>query len=240
VAKLDTYADDIQEQMRKAGYPDYKPTDFFTLNLDSAQSAPVPVKARKLLFSNMDKTRGFIVEENALSFQTTAYETFEAFTKEFIKGLKVVHGCVTLAYSERIGLRYLDAVVPPNGEEGLADYLAPGVLGLNARLPDTVEVAHSLAETRILAGECNIMTRTLIRAGKLGFPMDLQPMGVNLAKRFDEIESVHAILDTDASFTRRAPFDIKTITSDLKALRGNIDIAFKATVTEHALLAWNS
>lgn len=66
-----------------------------------------------------------------------------------MRGLAIVHECVTLAHSERIGLRYLDAVVPPGGETGLAEYLAPGVLGLSSRLPEDVTVSHSFSETHI-------------------------------------------------------------------------------------------
>ncbi|MBK1673237.1 hypothetical protein CKO35_07930 [Ectothiorhodospira shaposhnikovii] len=246
VLRLGSYAPDIQDRMRKAGYPDFKKgvSMAFTLahQLGDAQQpqAPVVEQVERLMFFSTDSTRGFIVEQNALSFHTTEYETFEALADEFTRGLAIVHECVTLAHSERIGLRYLDAVVPPAGEPGLTDYLASGVLGLSSRLPEDVRVSHSFAETHIQTADCTVLARTIIQSGPLGFPMDLQPIGVKIADRFREINGVHAIVDTDASIEGRHPFDLDNIKSQLFVLRKGIGVAFDATVTPLAVSAWNS
>ncbi len=247
VLRLGSYAPDIQDRMRMTGYPDFKKGVSMAFTLapqlgDEPQpQAPVVEQVERLMFFSTDSTRGFIVEQNALSFHTTEYETFEILVAEFMQGLAIVHDCVTLAHSERIGLRYLDAVVPPSGEAGLADYLAPGVLGLSGRLPGDVRVSHSVAETHILTAECAVLARTIIQSGPLGFPMDLQPIGVKVADRFREIDGVHAIIDTDASsIDGRHPFDLALIHSQLHALRKCIGIAFDATVTPIAVSTWNS
>lgn len=120
-----------------------------------------------------------------------------------MKGLGIVHECISLAHTERVGLRYLDAIVPPNGEEGLSDYLASGVLGLSSKLSDDVQVSHTFSETHFQTAGCAVLARTIIQAGPLGFPMDLQPIGVKVADRFQKINGVHAIVDTDASIEGR-------------------------------------
>lgn len=247
ILRLGYYAADIQDRMRKVGYPDFKKgvSMAFTLtpqigDMSQPQNPPVVNQVERLMFFSTDSTNGFIVEQNALSYQTTEYGTFETFSEEFMKGLGIVHECVTLAHTERIGLRYLDAVVPTNGEAGLADYLIPGVLGISSRLPDSVEVSHSFTETHIKTPECVVLARTIIQAGPLGFPMDLQPIGINIAKRFQTINGVHAIIDTDASVEGRNVFDTNAIRSQLKMLRNNIGLAFDAIVTPAALAAWNT
>jgi len=246
VLRLGSYAPDIQDRMRKAGYPDFKKGVSTALTLthqlgsEQQSQAPVVEQVERLMFFSTDRTKGFIVEQNAVSFHTTKYETFEALADEFMRGLTIVHECVTLAHSERIGLRYLDAVVPPDGEAGLEDYLASGVLGLSSRLPEQVRVSRSFAETHILTADCTILARTIIQAGLLGFPMDLQPIGVEIAERFREINGVHAIVDTDASIEGRFSFDLDAIKSQLSVLRKGIGIAFDATVTSLAVSAWNS
>ena len=246
ILRLGSYAADIQDRMRKVGYPDFKKGVSMAFDLapmigDTSQPQPPPVvnQVERLMFFSTDSTKGFIVEQNALSFQTTEYDTFETFADEFMKGLGIVHECMTLAHTERIGLRYLDAVVPPNGEAGLGDFLVPGVLGLSRRLPDEVQVSHSLAETHIKTHECVVVARTIIQAGPLGFPMDLQPIGINLAPRFQAINGVHAIVDTDASIEGRQVFDMDAIKSQLTMLRGGIGLAFNAIVTPAAIAAWN-
>lgn len=245
VLRLGSYAPDIQDRMRKAGYPDFKKgvSMAFTLTAQMGDPSqphnPFVEQVERLMFFSTDSTKGFIVEQNALSFHTTEYDTFETFSNEFMRGLAIVHECVTLAHTERIGLRYLDAVVPPEGEDGLPDFLVPGVLGLSSRLPSDVQVSHSFSETHIQAAECNILARTIIQAGPLGFPMDLQPIGVKIADRFGKINGVHAIIDTDASIEGRCSFDLEHIESQLKILREGVGIAFDATVMPHAVSAWN-
>lgn len=246
VTRLAAYADEIQDRMRKAGYPDFKKGVAMAFSImaqigdEQTAQQPVIEKVDRLMFFSSDNTRGFIVEQNAISFHTTEYETFEMFSDEFIKGVEIVHECVTLAHSERIGLRYLDAVVPPNGEDGLPDYLAPGVLGLGGRLKGEIEISHALSETHFRTSECGVLARTIIQAGPLGFPMDIQPMGVKVAERFQKIDGVHAIVDTDASIEGRQSFDLVSIRQQLKTLRDGVDVAFKAIVMPAALAAWNN
>ena len=153
VLRLGAYADEIQDRMRKVGYPDFKKGVAMAFSLmqqmgdQQPSQPPVVERVERLMFFNSDNTQGFIVEQNAISFHTTEYDVFDTFADEFMKGVGIVHECVTLAHTERIGLRYLDAVVPPNGEDGLSDYLASGVLGLSSKLPQDIQVTHSFSET---------------------------------------------------------------------------------------------
>lgn len=245
VLRLGSYAADIQDRMRKAGYPDFQKAVSMAFNLmpqigeeRHMQNQPRTEQVERLIFSSSDYSKGFIVEQNALSFQTTEYDTFETFTDEFAKGLGIIHECLTLAHSERVGLRYLDAIVPSNGEAGLCDYLVPGVLGLGSYLPNSVEVSHSFTETHIRTAECVVLARTIIQAGPLGFPMDLQPMGVKIAERFQSVNGVHAIIDTDASIEGRHTFDVDAIKAQLKTLRNGVGLAFDAIVTPSAIAEW--
>ncbi len=245
VLRLGSYASDIQDRMRKAGYPDFKKAVSLAFTLTeqmedpSQPHNPVIEQIERLMFFSTDSTKGFIVEQNALSFHTTAYDTFEIFSKEYLRGLAIVHECVTLAHTERIGLRYLHVVVPPEGENGLPYLLAAGVLGLSRQMPSNAQVSHSFSETHILAAECNVLARTIIQAGPLGFPLDLQPIGVKISDRFANIRGIHAVIDTDASMEGRCSFSLEHIESQLKILPGGIDIALSAIVTERALSAWH-
>ena len=204
VLRLGAYTDEIQDRMRKIGYPDFKKGTVMAFSQPSQlgeEQPPQPFVVEhieRLMFSNSDNTHAFIVDQNAISFYTSEYDTFETFADEFLKGVGIIHEHVTLAHTERIGLRYLNAVVPPNGEDGLPDYLASGVLGLSSELPDDVPVESSLAETHFRISECSVTARTIIFSGPLGFPMDIQPIGVKIAERFRKIDGVHAVVDTDA------------------------------------------
>lgn len=245
VLRLGDYVPDIQERMRKAGYPDHQPGKTLIVNLTPGNTdgepdvqRPIPQTVERHMFLGIDGTRGFIVEQGAFSFQTTEYDTFPIFAEQFFIGLGIVHDCITLAYSERIGIRYLDAVVPAGGEAGLSEYLAPGVLGLAGRLPEGVSIGLSLSETHIPLPDANLLSRTIVRNGPLGFPMDLEPQGLKVPQRFQQISGMHAIIDTDASQIGRQPFDISKLRERLDMLHTKIRMAFDASVTEYAIKAW--
>ena len=249
ISNIGAYAPEIQDRMRKLGYIGFaKSTGFaFTLqpssSTESAETVfrPIPETVERFKCFNSDQTKGFIVEQNAFAFQTTDYLNFESFVDDFMQGVEIIHEIVELAEIDRLGLRYLDAVVPPEGEAGLATYLTNRVLGIAARLPGDVGVAMSVSETHFQSTEFAVVARTLISGGPLALPVDLQlEKDVVIAPRFREINSVHAVLDTDASIERKRPFAIDALKEEMAVLRKAIGIAFDNTVTETAKTAWNS
>lgn len=243
--QLGRYAPDIQESLRKAGYPDFRQGKAVTINLappstDGSPDVQEPPYShvQRFTFLDRDGTRGFIVDQHALSFLTTEYDTFETFAAEFDKGLEIVHQHIMPDYSERVGLRYLDAIVPREGETELTKYLVPGVLGLAGGLPNGTNIALSMSETHIPTSNGNLLSRTIVRNGPLGFPSDLEPQGLRLPERFQQINGVHAIIDTDASYQSREAFDLENVRRRLALLHDTVWIAFDATVTPHAMQAW--
>ena len=245
VLSLSSYAAEIQERMRKVGFPDYRPGKKLIFNLmmmqptdGTAQPQLPATEIERHVFMSMDGTRGFIVEQDSFSFHTTEYDVFATFSKDFFIGLEIVDKSLVLDFSERLGIRYLDAVVPALGESELKDYLAPGVLGLAGRLPSEVPIAMSMSETHIQLPEANLLSRTLIQNGSLGFPMDLAGQGLQVPQRFQNVNGIHAIIDTDASQDGRQPFDMGRLGERLDALHSSIRMAFDASVTEQALAMW--
>jgi uncharacterized protein (TIGR04255 family) len=238
---LDSYAPSIQENLRKEGYPDFQKGVLATFNLNiggaSEGTAPqVPVaQATRYTFGDMNRTACFILDQAALTFQATEYDVFETFSASFLKGLSIVHAAVGLNYSERTGVRYLDAVYPKEGES-LSDYLTSSVLGLVGKLDS--ELVHSFCETVTKSGVGNVTARTIIHDGAVVIPPDLQPMPLQLPERFRDLKGLHAMLDTDGSYEWREPFDLKNLEKRLILIHDEVDKSFKATVTEHALKIW--
>jgi uncharacterized protein (TIGR04255 family) len=247
ILRLGAYVPDIQDRMRKAGFPDHQRTSTLVVPLmlgattdgqpDAQRS--VPRQSERHLFLSSDGSRGFIVEESAFSFQTTEYDTFEPFLDAFLTGFGIVHECIKLDFIERVGIRYLDAVVPPEGSpDELVKYLNPGVLGLAGQLPDGVAIGLSVSETHIPLSDANLLSRTIVRSGPLGFPMDLEPQGLTVPERFKQVNGLHAIIDTDASQTGRRDVDLASLRDLMVMLHDKIRMAFDASVTKHALAAW--
>jgi uncharacterized protein (TIGR04255 family) len=243
ILSLEAYAPQIQERLRKEGFPDFKKGFLATISLNvnvspSSEGSPpqLPMaQTTRYLFGNMESTSGFILDQGALSFQTTEYDVFETFVADFLKGLQAVNEAVNLSYTDRIGLRYLDAVFPKSGET-IRDYLSASILGLTEKIDDTI--VHSFSETLVKRENVNVRSRVIIQDGEMGFPPDLQPMTLKVGERFGQLRGRHAIIDTDGWSESRETFNLDRIREQLDLIHSGIDKTFRASVTENALKAW--
>lgn len=249
---LSTYVPAIQERMRKAGYPDFKQSIQAQIDLAAtplgapdadAGAQPAIRKVEQFLFLNAGCTSGFVLQANSISFQTTEYDTFETFLSDLRLGLGTLHEAAGgLDFVERLGLRYLDAVVPRE-RESLGQYLVNELLGLPAsfrRQTSIAKFAYSFTEAVLVSeGVGQVVARSIIQNGPLGFPADLRPDPLTVPERFRKIAGEHAILDTDGSFSQRQSFDAGAIETRLKQLHDLIHMAFRASVTDHAIQAWD-
>jgi uncharacterized protein (TIGR04255 family) len=244
ILSLESFAPQIQERLRKDGFPDAQKAFLATINLNvnispSSEGNPPPplpmAQTARFLFGNMERTSSFILDQGALSFQTTEYDVFETFLEVFLKGLQAVNEAVSLSYTDRIGLRYLDAVFP-RSDETLRDYLAASILGLTEKIDDTI--VHSFSETLVKRENVNVRSRVIIQDGDMGFPPDLQPMTLKVGQRFTGLRGRHATIDMDGWSETREPFNVERIREQLVSIHEGIEKTFQASVTENALKAW--
>jgi uncharacterized protein (TIGR04255 family) len=238
---LDSYVPAIQEKFRKLGYPDVQKAVLQTFNLnvtgvaDDSRAVPV-VPTAQYVFSNIEKTAGFILQQNGLTFHSTDYDTFETFSATLLEGLEFVNVSVGgLSFSDRIGVRYLDAIYPREGE-GLSLYLIASVLGLIGKIEG--QVVYSFLETMSQVRSIKLIARTIFETGKVGFPADMHPMPFVLPERFRTLDGLHATLDTDGFTEVREVFNLNVIKVRLLEIHHEIEKVFKAIVTPRALEIW--
>ena len=253
---LKSYLPAIQERMRKAGYPDFKSSQQMQFSFgaitggdDSQPFQPGVQQVESYTFSNLEGTQGFLMEPSALSFRCTEYETFPEFYAELERGLKILEEAVDgLAYFERLGLRYLDAVVPAEGET-LQQYLAREVWGTPASLDldqvyqfegQPLTYNHSFAESSATIPSIGqVVSRVIIQNSELRFPPDLLPDPLKIGQRFSELKGQHATVDVDACFSERRKYDSSEIRDRFQHLHDLVKLFFNATVTDHARKAWS-
>jgi uncharacterized protein (TIGR04255 family) len=253
---LGAFIPEIQEQMRKAGYPDFMSTPQvqFTFHnstggAEDGHFQPTLQKTERYLFSNIKGTQGFVMDGSSISFQSTDYETFDVFFAQIEKGLKILSEAVQgLSYFERLGLRYLDAVAPRDGES-FEDYLAREVLGLPAcsGLAELNEFNgrplsfhHSFSESKLaVPGIGEAISRVVIQSGTLRFPPDISPEPLKVKQRFQDLSGEHALLDIDASFAERKEYNASEVSERFHQLHDLLGLCFGATVTDFARNVWN-
>jgi len=234
ILKLDSFIGAIQESLR-CEYPDFQRLTTMTLVIAAGEAgnpiSPQSSPENRYSLSNMEQTAGFSLDTGSLTFQTTDYLGFPIFSQAFLKGLTAINEVVGLNFIERIGIRYLNAVYPGPGK-ALDAYLIPEVQGLSGKWSGTL--THAFSETRGQDETGNtVVARTLIHDGPVGVPPDLAHTQLKIAKRFESIQGRHAILDIDATTTKRLAFEASYVASQLDALHDTAKEAFLALVTDH-------
>jgi uncharacterized protein (TIGR04255 family) len=242
ILSLSSFIPAIQEDFRKHGFADFKKAVAMTfafapvVTRESESQTPPAQPLERYVFSDAGNTQNFLLEHGALSFQSTKYEVFETFVGELMKGLVLLDKMVGgLSFVERVGLRYLDAVTPREGDT-LNQYLIPEAFGLYDRLKGSTK--HAFVETMAESSDGSVISRAVIQEGKVGFPPDLLLNELKIAPSFANFCGVHAILDTDAFYAERRPFDLGEVKKRLDVLHDRVNEAFRALVTQHALDVW--
>lgn len=242
ILNLDGYIPAIQAKMRDAHFTDFKQEAFQRLvmpfgGVESSQvTSPTVSLQSRYIFGDMLGKSMFLLETNTLSFQTTAYDTFETFSATLLMGLAILHEALRLDFIERIGLRYLDAIQPHKQGETLRDFLVPEVIGLALR--GEGQLQHSVSETTIVSSAGQLISRVFIRNGQIGLPLELSGSAIAIDSRFTQHEGLHAIVDTDASYLHRVAFELEKMEIQLNALHDEINKSFSATVTDYARASW--
>lgn len=241
ILQMADYVPKIQDRLRRDGFPDFhqaKP-NAIAMTFPGAEGGAPQMTTKEgptqWGFTDAANTAGYLLQQNSLVYHTTAYETFEVFSQHLIEGLKLLHEFVALSYIERIGLRYIDAVVPRKSEK-LSQYLSPHVIGLSEVVDGALN--HSFTETASMSANGQLVARVLITDGDLAVPPDLFPIRMKLEDRFAKVKGPHAILDTDHFAAERFDFDLDRVSAVLKASHTRIDRAFAAIATDHARRIW--
>jgi uncharacterized protein (TIGR04255 family) len=238
ITQMTKYVSPLQERLRRNGFPDYRADsqiEFAMRRLDESQPDVQQQQHVRWSFTNSERTEGYQLTGSTLVFHTTIYDTFQDFLKKTILGLELVHEFVGLAYTERIGLRYLDAIVPM-GDDILQQYLNSSLLGLSDNIDG--QLAHSFTETVKFIENGTLVTRAVITDNVLSLSPDLFPLQLELAPRFKEINSRHAVLDTDYFVTQRTNFDVAEIRNKLLFAHDVVTNAFDCSVTEYSKQKW--
>ncbi|TAN13651.1 MAG: TIGR04255 family protein [Burkholderiaceae bacterium] len=244
VAAMAKYVDQIQDRLRRDGYPLFEPQQFMQLVVPGPGQAqprePQIQQAVSWLMTRSDRSAGFILGPSTITYHTTRYQTHNEFIAELLRGLAAVHEAVSLDHVSRLGLRYLDAVLPRAGET-TEQYLVGGLHGIDFDAVRQHAMTESVftTDTRPLARNGTLVVRVYRAVAPLGFPPDMLPTGLAVAPQFEIKEArEHAIIDTDHYVQGRMPVELDELNEQLISLHATIKSVFRATTTDHARGVW--
>ncbi len=244
VLKMSKYVDDIQDEFRVKGFPVFEAANTMGLRFSASAESQPNVEANQVpewIFSDEDSERGFILMKDSLTFHTTHYQSKEKLIENLMLGLNAITGTLQLNRVKRLGLRFLDAVVPLEGES-TDDYLVDGIRGLNLDFPLIQSISESVFQTdKGPTGISGILvTKVYHRNGEIGYPPDLHIRNLKSNRKFKELgQNMHAVLDTDHYVEGDFHLDFDSIEKQILHLHSGLKLSFEKMVTSHALNIWN-
>jgi uncharacterized protein (TIGR04255 family) len=244
VAAMAKYVDQIQDRLRREGYPLFQPQQVTHLVVPGpGQAQPAEPQIAHMvswLITKSDRTAGFILAPSAITYHTTHYDTHKEFIQELLRGLTAVHEAVALDHISRLGLRYLNAVLP-GVDETVEQYLVGGLHGVEFNATRRYTMTESVfgTETSPLCPDGTLVSRVHRMNAPLGFPPDMQPNGLVVNPKFARQEPLeHAVIDTDHYVEGHMSLDINRLEDQLLSLHGTISDVFRAMTTDHARTVW--
>ncbi|MDB4308215.1 TIGR04255 family protein [Gammaproteobacteria bacterium] len=221
----------IQERLRKR-FPIYRAGTVQNVRILPESGRPETVSAARWSFLDKERTTGFILNTDSLVIHTTDYRDFDAFSNDLAVALQILKDHVEVSLVERIGLRYVDQILPAEGDT-LEKYVHPGIRGLDFDEVDTRDHQYrceSLCTTAI--GQ--LVTR-YYRARLPGLlPEDLMPLELS-SKALAQPNDITGMLDIDHFMQGTIDFDVARIKEITNLLHDGTSAAFLAAVSNHAL-----
>jgi uncharacterized protein (TIGR04255 family) len=241
ISAMAKYIVEIQDALRRVGYTLFETQEIPQLTFVGGPSAaPSVATLTTWRLTKADQTSGFVVNPSSLVFHTTHYQTHQQFLDALLQGIEAVNTVVSLEHLSRLGLRYLNAVLP-DGSETVDQYLAKGLhgvqFGANQRYASMEAVFDT--ETAPLISEGTLVTRVHRLTGLVGFPSDMVPAGLLVREKFVRTNpTLHAVIDMDHFVRGTMPVSSDSIRAQAQSLHAGVRRAFEAIASTHAKAVW--
>ncbi|WP_422776838.1 TIGR04255 family protein [Pseudomonas mediterranea] len=240
VALMEKFANELQDHLRRSGYPIFETEVGRSIDFGDATNnqefKPTITETPNWFFTSGDRNNGYVLGPDFLTFQTTNYLDHEEFFQSLCKGLDILNEIASIDGISRIGLRYLDAVVPEPGEQTNL-FLHSQVQGVEFGLEPLGGSWESAYKT-----DQGILVAKIYKAvnSLLGFPVDLQPRSLTIRDKFVfSAPKDHAVIDLDHFSQLSLPMNADLIYENFVKLHAPLNQCFRALATEHAFSRWS-
>ena len=235
VLAIENYIPGIQESLRKNGFPKVR-TRMIPHRIVQVEDSKLRAEAKKQWeFHDPANRTSILVDQGAVVVQTTDYSTYEHLHELFVLALETVADHLEVNEVLRCGLRYIDIVDYP--EDGkISDWVQPELLGLSGFEGFERQLGHSTTELEGSGGTKVRIRSSLLPEGVI-LPPELIPCELAFAKNPIR-ENPFVILDFDHFSQTQFAYERQTTLDHLSMLHDGVDLAFRRSVTPHALKQW--
>lgn len=241
--EIEKYIPTLQTSLRKC-YPRFLQAEQVIFQiLPQPEEKPHRGQPASLLrweFGSGSNHAGVIMQRDSLVFHVTAYETHEQFGQAWRWVMNQVGSHIPDLFVNRIGLRYVDFIVP-NADETPEDYVidrlrcdpTPGI-------PYQHHQGLTLAEYRLKTGF--LAVRYSRGIGRPTLPPDLSELSLQPSAIMQRVVADHqptAVLDIDRFMTLGAVYDAEALANQFGQMHEETSAVFKVLTTDHAHAVWN-
>jgi uncharacterized protein (TIGR04255 family) len=232
VLTLESHIADIQDSLRRNGYPGYERAAMQQLEF-VVDGPPKFSTDTRWNFRSRDRKRVASLSTSSVTLQVTDYSDFESFLVDAETVIKTVQEIVQPALHERIGLRYVNAI--ENAGRDLARLFRETVLSFTA---EELGVSSLLTAQHVI-GKTD-RGQVVLRMNQVE-NMPLLPLDL-LSPEFPDLsrprQGIHALLDIDGSDTETDEFAFDNIEERLWAIHEYTARGFWKSTTPSAHGEW--
>jgi uncharacterized protein (TIGR04255 family) len=230
------YIPKVQDQLRLGGYPVNASAPVRELQL-----GPGGATARDRVhweFMAKDRRSSVVVTEGFVVLQTTAYDDFETFIDQLKTVVSTLNTVVGGLLVQRIGLRYVDAIIPAKGETW-HDYVQPCLHGFESALfreDGVLRLHQTVAQTAVGTMLVRLHQN---REGSV-LPPDLGTGALHAPKGSAKPGELTTLLDIDHFHVCDDEYDqlhFEALAWKLK--EASYEVFADNVVTRHALEVWS-
>jgi uncharacterized protein (TIGR04255 family) len=239
IRKMRDFLPDIQDRLRRIGFPEDASTTLQRIRFEPGKQ-PELVPTPHDEFRSKDGTWGVVLAEDMLALATTRYDRYHGFAETLRKVLEIVDGVASLKEGSilRLGLRYVDVIVPGNGESW-RDYLRPSLHGPTSEIFRSDQPYINLE----FHGETphGRMTIRISQNSQQGVvPPDALVKPMRFRRDYPEGQLL-TLVDTDHYLDQPRDFTIPDLLGTLDRLHQDSSrVFFDSLITDHALRAWGA
>ena len=242
---MEDYVPQIQEKLMALKFTGIKINP--CLEVKITPNGPLPTQVKQWVFTSSDGYENIILDTKQLTYQSSNYDLFEIFYSKFQKICEAVVSSASsfekLVLIQRLGLRYVDRIIPNDEYDQIDSYISDGFKVNQASVFGTANKICTISqagEVNIYDGKKGVMVFRITQGEKgLSLPPDLMPNPPKMKVQLPQ-NCIIGLIDTDHSYIPTQPenFNFDFLENMFYGMHDNSHDLFESLVSEEGKEKW--
>lgn len=243
---IKNYIPVIQEKLLNLGFVNCKENP--CLEVKITPSGPIPSESKQWFFSSFDGYENVVLDSKQLTYQTSDYNNFESYYAKYQK----ISDALVLSVPnfensvliQRLGLRYVNRIIPINDSDSIDSYINEGFKINQASIFGSAEKICTISqagEVNIFGDRKGIIVFRITQGEKgLSLPPDLMLNSPMMKKKL-EIDCIIGLVDIDHTYNPIGieKYNREFIEDMFYGMHDNSHDLFMSIVSDEGKNKWN-